>query len=202
MVVETGSPGVNMSLDILVRRFPETGAVEPGEREHHVPAPLAAVFGRMAGRTLAEGFLRFHTPASAHESYALCARLIVGLEGRFFPFAFDWNGRELLFDIRDPEVRPRYMIMVDPEEGEHYTTDLGLDDFFVAVTDEDALAFAYFDEWRKANPGAGPVGFDQVVGYKVPLSLGGADDVANLELTGRQVYVELCAQIALRLRES
>ncbi|MEU2161910.1 T6SS immunity protein Tdi1 domain-containing protein [Streptomyces sp. NPDC019208] len=96
------------------------------------------------------------------------------------------------------------MITVDPEEGEHCTTDLGLDDFFVAVADEDedALAFAYFDEWRKANHGAGPVGFDQVVGYKVPLSLGGSDDVANLELTDRQVYVELCAQIALQLRES
>ncbi|MEI5006320.1 DUF1851 domain-containing protein [Streptomyces sp. PmtA] len=63
-------------------------------------------------------------------------------------------------------------------------------------------AFDCFDEGRKANPGAGPVGFDQVVGYKVPLSLGGADDVANLELTDRQVYVELCAQIALQLRES
>ncbi|WP_432073377.1 hypothetical protein [Streptomyces wuyuanensis] len=41
-----------------------------------------------------------------------------------------------------------------------------------------------------------------MVGYKVPLSLGGADDVANLELPGRQVYVELCPQIALQLRES
>ncbi|WP_249401044.1 DUF1851 domain-containing protein [Streptomyces sp. PKU-MA01144] len=36
----------------------------------------------------------------------------------------------------------------------------------------------------------------------MPLSLGGADDVANVELTGRQVYAELCAQIALQLRES
>ncbi|MEU6708029.1 T6SS immunity protein Tdi1 domain-containing protein [Streptomyces wuyuanensis] len=193
-----------MSLDVLVRRFPETGAVETGEGDHYLPPALAPLFGQMAGRTLAGGFLRFHTPASAHESYALCARLIGGLEGRCFPFAFDWNGRELLLDIRDPEARPRYVIMVDPEEGEHYTTDLGLDDFFVAVADEDedALAFAYFDEWRKADPGAGPVGFDQVVGYKVPPSLGGADDVANLELTGRQVYAEMCAQIALQLRES
>ncbi|TLQ43818.1 hypothetical protein [Streptomyces marianii] len=99
----------------------------------------------------------------------------IALKTRSFPFAFDWNGRELLFDIRDPEARPRYVIMVDPEEGEHYTTDLGLDEFWVVVADEDedALAFDYFVEWRKANPGAGHVGFDQVVGYKVPLSLGG-----------------------------
>ncbi|WP_148071434.1 hypothetical protein [Streptomyces sp. I6] len=42
-----------------------------------------------------------------------------------------------------------------------------------------------------------PVEFDHVVGYKVPLSLGGADDVANLELTGRRGYVELWARHAL-----
>ncbi|GFH35817.1 hypothetical protein [Streptomyces pacificus] len=42
-----------------------------------------------------------------------------------------------------------------------------------------------------------PVEFDHVVGYKVPLSLGVADDVANLELTGRRGYVELWARHAL-----
>ncbi|WP_432073376.1 hypothetical protein [Streptomyces wuyuanensis] len=149
---------ISKSLGFLLRRFPETGTAVPAEGGHYVPPALATLFAQMAGRTLAHGFLRFHTPASAHESYALCARLIGGMEGRYFPFAFDWNGRELLFDIRDPETRPRYVIMVDPEEGEHYTTDLGLDDFFVAVADEDedALASAYSEEWRDANPGAGP----------------------------------------------
>lgn len=203
-MVETRSPGVNISLAILVRRFPETGAAESGEGEHYVPAPLAALFEKMAGRTLADGFLRFHTPASAHESYAACARMIGGLEGRYFPFAFDWMGRELLFDIRDPDARPRYVIMVDAAEGEHFTTDLGLDEFFLAVADEDedALAFPYFEDWRDANPGAPrPLGFEQVVGYKVPTLLGGEDEVANLELTDRRVYFELCTQIALQVRD-
>ncbi|MFJ6946937.1 T6SS immunity protein Tdi1 domain-containing protein [Streptomyces wuyuanensis] len=157
----------------------------------------------MAGRTLAHGFLRFHTPASACGAYEACAQLIEGLEGRYFPFAFDWTGRELLFDIRDPEARPRYVIMVDPAEGEHFRTSLGLDEFFEAVADEDedALAFPYFEEWRAANPGTESLGFDQVVGYKVPLALGGDDSVANMELTDRQVYFELCTQIALQVRD-
>ncbi|WP_455362299.1 T6SS immunity protein Tdi1 domain-containing protein [Streptomyces sp. SYSU K21746] len=153
--------------------------------------------------TVADGFLRFHTPESAYESYEACARLVEGLEGRYFPFAFDWTGRELLFDIREPGARPRCVIAVDPAEGEYLRTDLGLDEFFEAVADEDedALAFPYFEEWRDANPGAGPLGFGQVIGYKVPLSLGGEDDVANMEITDRKVYFELCTQIALQVRE-
>ncbi|GAA3375492.1 hypothetical protein GCM10020367_43510 [Streptomyces sannanensis] len=192
-----------MSLEVLLHRFPETGTPEPGSGGRDVPEPLAGVFERMAGRTLANGFLRFHTPDSAHESYAACARMIEGLEGRYFPFAFDWMGRELLFDIREPGRRPRYVIAVDPAEGEYLRTDLSLDEFFVAVADEDedALAFPYFEEWRATDPGSGLLGFDQVVGYKVPLSLGGEDSVANMELTARRVYFELSTQIALQIRD-
>ncbi|GGY62437.1 T6SS immunity protein Tdi1 domain-containing protein [Streptomyces omiyaensis] len=196
-----------MSLEILLRRFPVTGTADPtasGEGGGHpVPATLAGLFERAAGSVLADGFLRFHTPGSARESYEACARLIEGIEGRYYPFAFDWTGRELLFDIRDPEARPRYVIAVDPAEGEHFTTGLTIDEFFEAAADEDedALAFPFFREWREADPGAGPLGFGQVVGYRVPLALGGPDEVANMEVTDRRVYFELCTQLALRLRD-
>ncbi|GAA3933403.1 hypothetical protein GCM10022244_47360 [Streptomyces gulbargensis] len=192
-----------MSFEVLLRRFPVTGITETGDDGREVPPTLTDLFRKAAGRTLADGFLRFHTPASAFTSYEACARLIEGVEGRFFPFAFDWSGRELLFDIRDPEARPRYVIMIDPAEGEYYKTGLGLDEFFEAVADEDedALAYPCFEDWRDAHPGTVPLAFDQVVGYKVPLALGGEDDVANMELTDRQVYFELCTQITLQIRE-
>lgn len=192
-----------MSFEVLLRRFPVTGTVETGEDGREVPATLTDLFRKAAGRTLADGFLRFHTPASAFTSYEACARMIEGVEGRYFPFAFDWSGRELLFDVRDPGARPRYVIMIDPAEGEYYKTGLGLDEFFEAVADEDedALAHPCFEDWRDAHPGTVPLAFDQVVGYKVPLALGGEDDVANMELTDRQVYFELCTQITLQIRE-
>ncbi|MFF0483001.1 T6SS immunity protein Tdi1 domain-containing protein [Streptomyces sp. NPDC004435] len=195
-----------MSLEILLRRFPVTDTAEPtapAEGRHPVPATLAGLFERAAGSILVDGFLRFHTPDSARESYEACARMIEGVEGRYYPFAFDWTGRELLFDIRDPEARPRYVIAIDPAEGEHFTTGLTVDEFFEAAADEDedALAFPYFQEWREANPGTGPLGFGEVVGYKVPLALGGSDDVANMEVTDQRVYFELCTQLALQLRD-
>ncbi|MFF2775949.1 T6SS immunity protein Tdi1 domain-containing protein [Streptomyces sp. NPDC058052] len=195
-----------MSLEILLRRFPVTGTADPtapGEGGHPVPATLSGLFEQAEGSVLADGFLRFHTPKSARESYEACARMIEGIEGRYYPFAFDWSGRELLFDIRDPEAKPRYVIAVDPAEGEHLTTGLTIDEFFEAVADEDedALAFPYFQEWREANPGAAPLGFGQVVAYKVPLALGGSDEVANMEVSDQRVYFELCTQLALQLRD-
>lgn len=195
-----------MSLEILLRRFPVTGtadSVAPGEGGHPVPVTLTGLFEKAAGRILVDGFLRFHTPESAHASYEACTRMIEGIEGRYYPFAFDWSGREFLFDIRDPESKPRYVIMIDPAEGEYYTTGLTIDEFFEAAVDEDedALAYPSYEEWRESAPEAGPLGFDRVVGYKVPLSLGGSDEVANMEVTDFRVYFELCTQIALQIRD-
>ncbi|SEL32732.1 T6SS immunity protein Tdi1 domain-containing protein [Streptacidiphilus jiangxiensis] len=53
---------------------------------------------------------------------------------------------------------------------------------------------------RGANPTVGDLRFDQAIGYKQPLFLGGADAVENLELSDRGVYFSLCTQIAQQLR--
>ena len=58
---------------------------------------------------------------------------------------------------------------------------------------EAALAKSFYERWR-ASGGAAP-GLTRCVGYRVPLFLGGADEVTNLELSDLDVYWSLTGQL-------
>jgi hypothetical protein len=173
---------------------------EPSGAAGDVPTPLAATVAAVGGATLADGFYRFHTPDSALAANEACAGLIRGFAGRFHAFAFDWLGRELAVDLRDASGDGR-VICVDPGGGEYLTTDCRFSEWHEVVAgEEDPLAYSFYLEWRRASPGQGPLAFGQAIGYRVPLFLGGADEVANLEVGDREVYFEICTQLALQTR--
>jgi hypothetical protein len=63
---------------------------------------------------------------------------------------------------------------------------------------DDALAVPLWKQWREINPTE--LAFTECVGYKVPLFLGGADALANLEVLDLSVYVEICGQLRNKTR--
>lgn len=60
---------------------------------------------------------------------------------------------------------------------------------------EDALALEYYEDWKVTAPGDLP--FNKCAGFKVPLFLGGRDEVDNLEATDMDVYWSLMGQLRL-----
>ncbi|MFJ2746145.1 hypothetical protein ACIO3O_41525 [Streptomyces sp. NPDC087440] len=200
-----------MPLAPFLDRFPVTTpgtgtaiSADPADEEY-VPPPLAEVFGELAGATLADGLLRFHTPASARQAYLACVRLVPDVEERFYPFAFDWQGREMALDIgADGDDADRHVLVVDPGTGAGLATGLGLADWLAAASDEGAEADPFaqqaYAHWCAAVPEAGAPAFDQVVGYRVPLFLAGEDDVHNQELRDRAEYFDTCTELALPTR--
>lgn len=188
-------------LDQLLAKFPATGREDSNGSSSGVPIPLQGIFESAAGVTLVDGFYRFHTRESALRGNQACAKLIRGFEGRFFVFAFDWLGRELAVDVRH-DARDGEVICVDPGGGEYLTTDCPLSEWHDAVAgDEDPLSYPFYLDWRRANPAQGALSFGQAIGYQVPLFLGGEDEVPNLDVCDREVYFELCTQLAHRTRE-
>jgi hypothetical protein len=183
-------------LDSLINKFPITAHLDVSSGSDDLPEPLQSLLGQVGGSTLTDGFYRFHTTESVKAGNVACAQLINGFQGRFHVFAFDWLGRHLAFDTRPGTIDGK-VIAVDPGGGEYLTTDCPLSEWHDAVAGpEDPLAYPFYLEWREANPSAGPLRFDQVIGYKVPLFLGGADEVSNLEIIDFAVYFELCTQLA------
>jgi hypothetical protein len=65
-----------------------------------------------------------------------------------------------------------------------------------------ALAVGFFEGWCRAHPGSVPLSFDRCVGYRVPLFPGGADDLANLEMTDFDVYWSLSARLLATTRDA
>ena len=63
-----------------------------------------------------------------------------------------------------------------------------------------ALAAEFFEAWSAQHPSALPLSPDQCVGYKVPLFLGGHDDVANLEVSDLDVYWTICGQLRRQVK--
>ncbi|GAA3487410.1 hypothetical protein [Streptomyces cremeus] len=204
-----------MPLAAFLGRFPVTApgtgaaiSADPDD-EAYVPPPLAGLFAELAGATLAGGLLRVHTPASSRQAYLACTRLVPDVEERFYPFAFDWQGREfaldIALDVRGPDGEAdRPVLVVDPGSGAGLATGLGLDGWLTAAADEDAepdpFARQAYAHWCEAVPEAGAPAFDQVVGYRIPLFLDGEDDVRNQELRDRAEYFDTCTELALLAR--
>ena len=185
----------------LLAKFPVTAREPVTGDPSALPAPLADLLGALGGATLADGFYRFHTPDSAAAADIASAKLIKGYGTRCRAFAFDWLGRELAVDL-GKDGRGELVICVDPGGGEYMTTDVPFGEWHdVVAGEDDPLAYPFYQEWRAANPTAGPLGFDQAIGYQVPLFLGGEDEVGNLEVISREVYFEICTQLALKTRD-
>ncbi|MBT2516867.1 DUF1851 domain-containing protein [Streptomyces sp. ISL-90] len=56
-----------------------------------------------------------------------------------------------------------------------------------------ALSSNFFSQWLEAG-GSAP-SFNECVGYRTPLFLGGADTISNLEITEVDVYWHLMAEL-------
>ena len=61
-----------------------------------------------------------------------------------------------------------------------------------------ALAVSFAEEWT--STGQRMPGPDECVGYRVPLFLGGRDDVTNLELTDAEVYWSVTGQLVRQVQ--
>lgn len=160
------------------------------------PAGARGVLGAHAGTTLGSGLYRLHTKASAAAADDLVKAAYPDFAGRIACFGMDWLGRQFSLDAtrgasEDPEV-----LLFDIGAGEALEIPAPLSEFhdveLCKYTDA-VLAAEFFERWFRSQPE--PVRFDQCVGYNIPLFLGGADELSNLELTDLDVYWSLTGQL-------
>ncbi|OAH13201.1 T6SS immunity protein Tdi1 domain-containing protein [Streptomyces jeddahensis] len=162
-----------------------------------VPEAVGELFAALSGASVEHGLYRVHTPRTAAAANAVCGRLLRGFEQRMYCFGFDWLGRNLAVDLATGEPADPHVVLVEPGAGELMESGIGLHPFHdeVLVTDTSPLAADFFDQWRATQPGFERLAFDECVGYKVPLFLGGEDEVHNLERVPYDVYWDLCVQL-------
>lgn len=148
------------------------------------------------GRTFGGGVYRVHSTMSAQAANALVGAAYPDYSQRISCFGFDWLGRQFATILAtggntDPEV-----LMFEPGTGEVLQGGVPFSTFHdqeLVDFADDVLATNFFSEW--VTSGGQRPAFDECVGYRVPLYLGGKDVIANLEISDMDVYWTLMGQL-------
>lgn len=151
-----------------------------------------------AGASFRGGIYRFHDDETGPQAATLVREAFPDFASRVIPFAYGWLGDQYAIDVsRKSEGKPQ-VLLLEPGSGEA----LEIPASFVTFHDEElvndpeaVLAADFFEAWSSANSERLPLQRSQCVGYKVPLFLGGKDEVENLEVTDLEVYWSFCGQL-------
>jgi len=168
-----------------------------------LPPGYQEFMSQYAGVSVMGGMFRVHNASSGRQAQVWVDEGFSEFDGKAFPFAFDWLGRQYALDRnRSVDGEPQ-VLLIEPGSGEALEIPATFREFLNVelVEDPDAVAaLSFFLEWKEQNPRSIPLSDDVCVGYKVPLFLGGSDDVANLELSDIDVYWSLSVQLRRPLR--
>ena len=117
--------------------------------------------------------------------------------------AFDWMGRQVVTSAQGCSRSVLYLADIAAGRVEEW---LSFDELVgVLSVDYGALAFDEdrFSAWRQAvGAGDAAIAFGDCVGYSIPLFLGGAPDVENLDLQDLAVYWTFAGQVYEQIRDS
>ncbi|MEO7718301.1 MAG: T6SS immunity protein Tdi1 domain-containing protein [Capsulimonas sp.] len=121
------------------------------------------------------------------------------LAQRFYVFGYDWMGNQfaLDFDRIDGVTGEPLITVVISGTGELLKAPVIFQKFMnTDLVDQSdfIIGSSYYKEWLESG-GAIPQ-FNQCIGYKHPLSLGGIDDIDNLEISDLDVYIHLMGQMS------
>ncbi|MCX6852177.1 MAG: DUF1851 domain-containing protein [Verrucomicrobia bacterium] len=194
-----------MNLDRFKSLYTVTAKSEnqSASNEPAFPVPdLAPIIAELGGQTFNHGVFRVfradQIPAAVQDMESMFPQY----RGRLVPFAFDWLGRHFAMDLASGENGHPHILLLEVGVGEAMIIPVPVVEFFnVELVEyaDDALAVPFWKKWRDLNPA--DLAFTDCVGYKVPLFLGGADVVSNLEVNDMSVYVELCGQLRTQIQK-
>jgi hypothetical protein len=158
-----------------------------------MPDQLRVLIEANGGATFDNGLYRLHTFSSSYYWESVICNYIAQYKDRVLPFGFDWMGRQFALDLYETDR----ILMFDPATAEDFELNESLEMFHnQSLVDEkfDTLADDKFTEIL-TNLKLEGIGFEQCIGYKKPLFLGGKDSIDNNELVNLEVYWEIQSQI-------
>ena len=190
-----------MDLDALLAAYPADHSQEPRDRTRPHQA-VAGIVSTLGGISLDGGLYRVFRAAETEVWSATAHRAFPDLAGRATVFAADWLGRLFAADTgRVDAVGTPLVLMLEPGTGEALEVPVSVETLHTTelIAEADAaLAASFYEAWRGESGDTRPLSTTECVGYRVPLFLGGADEVSNLERTDMDVYWTLSAQMRHR----
>jgi hypothetical protein len=174
----------------------------PASLKKRVDAEFLFVLENLGGKTFNHGIYRVHEGGQLQEYTETVCEQFLACKGKAIVFAADWLGRQFILDFNELKTGKPTVSCLEPGVPDTFCTDQTIVEFHnkTLVDQADAaLAEELFKKWKAKNRHGVPPG--QCAGYKVPLFLGGKEDLTNLELTDMSVYVDLCCQLWNKVKD-
>ncbi|HZY36969.1 MAG TPA: T6SS immunity protein Tdi1 domain-containing protein [Mucilaginibacter sp.] len=159
---------------------------------------LNAFFEQFGGRVFDNGLYKVHNQGSFYLWTDLTFDCFKKYKGNSYCFAFDWVGRQ--FAINYLNKTPR-ILLLDPATFEAFELESDIQTFHseqLKDFKDGQLEFSKFKKFMSDSPDN--LSFEKCAGFKLPLFLGGKDEIANLEVIDMEVYWGLSYQMYMKTR--
>jgi hypothetical protein len=184
-----------MDLSELLKAFPpDPGSAAPGTGGTTAPAPVRDLVAALGGVSVAGGLYRVLAAPAVGTWTETAGHGFPELRGRVTVFGVDWSGRLFAAD----SDRDQRVLVLDPGAGETYESPSTVAEMHTWEMLEQPHALLRqpdYEKWRLAADDEQPLSPQECVGYRVPLFLGGADEVSNRERTDLAYYWQRTAQL-------
>ncbi len=149
-------------------------------------------FALVDGATFYNGLYRIFASGEIDKWTGIVEEAFPQAKGKIRIFGYDWLGRVFALNVAGGNV-----VMLEPGTGQIFSVPDDIEDFHeydVAEDSDDVLAGAFYRSWLEQNDNY-ELKHDECVGYKVPLFMGGKDNVENLEAGDMEVYWEILSPL-------
>lgn len=156
---------------------------------------LAELMLEFGGCSFDNSLYRVMKPDSIKEWNQTVEDAFPNFVGRVQCFGYDWLGRIFALDSGRLEEGKPGVVMFEPGTGQALEIPCNIVSFHnqeLVEYQEEALALAFRAQWL--TRGAAP-SYDECIGYRKPLFLGGQDVLDNLESSNLDVYWTLTGQM-------
>ncbi|GAA0894554.1 hypothetical protein GCM10009122_42350 [Fulvivirga kasyanovii] len=148
------------------------------------------------GAVYDHGAFKLHNFGSAYFWDKVVGGYFPSYKNKYNFFGFDWMARQYAISKGG-----NLILMFDPATGEAYELEQSLIGFFnidLVEYREETLALDIFNRLEYLHKNK--LGYNECLGFKKPLFLGGIDKLENYELTEMEVYWELSYQIYCKVK--
>ncbi|ROM86464.1 DUF1851 domain-containing protein [Pseudomonas brassicacearum] len=162
---------------------------------------VSELMSEFGGCSFDRALYRVMAPSSNSEWNQVVEYAFPNFDGRVQCFGYDWLGRIFALDSGRLEGGHSGVVMFEPGTGEALEIPCNIVTFHneeLMEYREEALAVSFHIQWLAQ--GAAP-SYEDCIGYRVPLFLGGKDVVENLEVSDLDVYWTLIGQIIRKTKE-
>lgn len=180
-----------MNIETFLQHYPEKTIQLKSKQKITLPdETFRDLIHGYGGLCIQKGLFRIYTPEQSEKWTNILADTFENLEGEVVAFGTDWMGRQFAKQIQQPVI-----VMADIAEGDFYTMEASLEEFFnvdLVEHAEDTLQWTRFEEWNTEGVVLQP---HEIVGFIIPLKLGGVDSNDNRHVTDAEVDWKINQQI-------